>query len=175
VQRRAAIEHFPLSFNEATMAVDQAEFRRALGHFAAGVTVVTAKLDDGSLAGITVTAFSSLSLVPPLVLICIDKRARIHDRLKKKGAFAVNMLAHDQEVVSRRFSTKTEDPFRETAYREGATGSPLLEGSIATIECRIVDLLPGGDHTIVVGEVMATGITEGKPLAYFRGGYAELA
>ena len=157
------------------MSVDQAEFRRALGHFAAGVTVVTTKFEDGHLAGITVTAFSSLSLEPPLLLVCIDKRARIHDRLKKGGAFAVNLLADDQEVVSRRFAAKGQDPFHETGYREGATGSPLLDGTISAVECRIVELLPGGDHTIVVGQVEATHVHEGKPLLYFRGGYGQLA
>lgn len=157
------------------MSVDKAEFRRALGHFAAGVTVVTSKFADGHVAGITVTAFSSLSLDPPLVLVCIDKRARIHDRLEKNTAFAVNMLAQDQEVISRRFSTKGPDPFHETGYREGVTGAPLLDGSIATIECHVVELLSGGDHTIVVGEVEATNVNEGKPLLYFRGGYGQLA
>ena len=157
------------------MAVEKAEFRRALGHFASGVTVVTIKLPDGQAMGITVTAFSSLSLEPPLALICIDKRARIHDRLQIGGAFAVNMLAQDQEFVSRRFASSEPDQFREIGYRDGTTGAPLIAGSIATVECRITELLPGGDHTIVVGTVEATSVNEGKPLLYFRGGYVQLA
>lgn len=157
------------------MPIEKAEFRRALGHFAASVTVVTSKLADDELGGLTVTAFSSLSLDPPLVLVCIDKRARIHDRLKKGGNFAVNFLAEDQEVVSRRFASSEPDPFRETGYSLGATGAPVLHGAIAAVECRIVNLLPGGDHTIVVGEVEATEVREGKPLMYFRGGYGLLA
>jgi flavin reductase (DIM6/NTAB) family NADH-FMN oxidoreductase RutF len=157
------------------MAVEKAEFRRALGHFATGVTVVTTKLATGQLAGITVNAFSSLSLNPPLVLVCIDKKARLHDSLEVGGNFAVNMLADDQEVVSRRFASSEPDQFREIGYTQGVTGAPLITGVIATVECRIVERLNGGDHTIVVGEVEATAVHEGKPLLYFRGGYGQLA
>jgi len=157
------------------MPVEKSEFRSALGHFASAVTVVTAKLADGQLAGITVTAFSSLSLDPPLVLVCIDKRARIHDPLETGKSYAVNILAHDQELVSRRFASSGPDQFREIGYREGTTGVPLLDGAIAMLECRIVDRLAGGDHTIIVGEVEATHVREGKPLMYFRGGYGEIA
>ena len=157
------------------MPVEKAEFRQALGHFASAVTVVTAKLKSGHLAGVTVTAFSSLSLEPPLVLICIDRRARIHDHLAVDGYFAVNILAEDQETVSRRFASSEPDPFREIGYTEGASGAPLIHDAVAAIECKIVDLLPGGDHTIIVGEVEAAKIHEGKPLMYFRGGYASLA
>jgi flavin reductase (DIM6/NTAB) family NADH-FMN oxidoreductase RutF len=156
------------------MPVEKAEFRRALGHFAAGVTVVTSKLDDETLSGITVTAFSSLSLDPPLVLVCIDKRARMHDRLPVGGNFAVNLLAADQEFVSRRFASSEPDQFREIGYREGSLGAPLIAGAISAIECRVVDRLPGGDHTIVIGQVESTHVLEGKPLLYFRGGYAQL-
>ncbi|MGD9719964.1 MAG: flavin reductase family protein [Pirellulales bacterium] len=155
------------------MAVDQADFRRALGHFAAGVTVVTTKF-DGKNSGITVTAFSSLSLEPPLVLICIDQRARMHERLPVGGAFAVNMLRDDQELVSREFATSKGDPFAVVGHREGATGVPILEGTLCAIECKIVERLPGGDHTIIIGEVETTHLREGKPLLYFRGGYSQL-
>jgi len=157
------------------MAVGQDEFRTALGHFASGVTVVTTAGDDGHLRGITVSAFSSLSLDPPLVLICVEKRASIYDHLKEGGFFAVNMLAEDQELISRRFATKDTDRFDGIGYITGATGCPILTGTLAFVECRIVNLYPGGDHTIFVGEVEAMGTTEGKPLAYFRGGYSKLA
>lgn len=157
------------------MAVEKADFRRALGHFAAGVTVVTSKFADGELGGITVTAFSSLSLDPPLVLVCIDKRARMHDRLEKGGNFAVNILADDQEVVARRFASSDPDPFREIGYSPGLSGAPVIHGALAAVECRIVERLPGGDHTIIIGEVEATQVRAGKPLLYFRGGYGLLA
>lgn len=156
------------------MPVEKSEFRRALGHFAASVSVVTAKVPQRGPVGITVTAFTSLSLEPPLVLVCIDKRARIHDALERDGYYAVNILREDQEFISRRFASSEPDQFREIGYREGASGAPLIGGAIAIAECRIVDLLPGGDHTIFVGEVEATHVSEGKPLVYFRGGYAAL-
>ena len=156
------------------MAVEKAEFRRALGHFAAAVTVITTKLDSGDAAGITVTAFSSLSLDPPLVLICIDHRAKLHAHLKVDGFFAVNILAEDQEVCSRRFASSEPNQFREIGYTEGVSGAPLIQGAIANLECRITQALPGGDHTIFIGEVEATRVQEGKPLVYFRGGYAAL-
>jgi flavin reductase (DIM6/NTAB) family NADH-FMN oxidoreductase RutF len=146
-----------------------------MGHFAASVTVVTARLQDGSRAGITVTAFASLSLDPPLVLVCIDHRARLHDELRSGGYFAVNILQEDQELVSRRFASSQGDQFQDVGATEGATGSPLITGALACIECRVVDRLPGGDHTIVIGEVESTQINEGKPLVYFRGGYAQLS
>ena len=85
------------------------------------------------------------------------------------------MLAQDQEFVSRRFASSEPDQFREIGYREGTSGSPLIAGAIATVECRITELLPGGDHTIIVGTVEATTVAEGKPLLYFRGGYGQLA
>ena len=135
--------------------------------------MVTSGLADGQLTGITVTAFTSLSLDPPLVLICIDKRW-IHDQLAKGGHFAVNMLAEDQEFVPCRFATHEEDPFRELGYSEGITGTPVLHGSLAAIECLIVDVLAGGDHNIFVGQVEATHVREGKPLMYFRGGYTQM-
>jgi flavin reductase (DIM6/NTAB) family NADH-FMN oxidoreductase RutF len=157
------------------MPVDKSEFRLAMGHFAAGVTVVTSRFADDKIAGITVTAFSSLSLVPPQVLVCIDKRARIHDHLQTGGNFAVNMLREDQELVSRRFASSQGEQFHEIGYSQGATGAPLLDGAIAIVECKIVDLMPGGDHTILVGEVEATHVREGRPLLYFRGGYSQLS
>jgi len=160
---------------EDSMPVEKVEFRRTLGHFASAVTVVTATLEDGRPAGITVTAFSSLSLEPPLVLICIDKQARIHDHFARDGYFAVNILSEEQETVSRRFASSEPDPFREIGYTDGASAAPLIHDAVAAIECKIVDLLPGGDHTIIVGEVEATKIREGKPLLYFRGGYAAIA
>ena len=157
------------------MAVGKEEFRRALGHFASGVTVVTSSGEDNKPQGITVSAFTSVSLEPPLILVCIDKRASLHDQLAEGSHFAVNILGDDQELISRRFASKEKDRFEGTGFTYGVTGAPLLTGSIATVECRVVHAYPGGDHTIFVGEVEATEVNEGKPLAYFRGGYSLLA
>jgi flavin reductase (DIM6/NTAB) family NADH-FMN oxidoreductase RutF len=157
------------------MGVSKEEFRTALGRFASGVTVVTAKGARGELLGITVSAFASVSLEPPLVLVCIDKRASLHGHMSDGAHFAVNILEEDQELMSRRFASKDDDRFNGTAYRESADGTPLIEGALATLECRVVHAYPGGDHTIIVGEVESTSVGDGRPLAYFRGGYVQLS
>ena len=157
------------------MPVNKDEFRNALSRFISGVTVVTTLGQENQPAGITVSAFSSVSLEPPLVLACIDKRASLHDLLTEGSYFAVNILADDQQDVSRLFASKDEDRFDGAAYRWGVSGAPLLDGALACIECRVVHAYPGGDHTIIVGEVESTSIAEDKPLAYYRGGYAHLA
>jgi len=157
------------------MPVSKDEFRSAMSRFASGVTIVTTKTEAHHPIGITVSSFASLSLEPPLVLVCIDKRASIHDQLVEGRYLAVNVLAEDQEILSRRFASRDDDRFSGTGYAEGVTGAPILNDVLAAIECRIVYTYPGGDHTIVVGEVERTIVNDGKPLAYFRGGYAELA
>jgi flavin reductase (DIM6/NTAB) family NADH-FMN oxidoreductase RutF len=157
------------------MPVSKDEFRVALSRFVSGITVVTVLDNDKRPAGITVSAFSSVSLEPPLVLACIDKRASVHDYFTDGSHFAVNILAQEQEHISRRFASKELDRFDGAGYREGVSGSPLLEGALAYIECRVVHIYPGGDHTIVVGEVESTSVADCKPLAYYRGGYAQLS
>jgi flavin reductase (DIM6/NTAB) family NADH-FMN oxidoreductase RutF len=157
------------------MAVSHEEFRQALGRFASGVTVVTCKGDDGNPCGLTVSAFSSLSLEPPLVLICIDRRASVYENLKEGSCFAVNVLAQDQESVSRRFASREADRFKGIGYREGKTGAPLIEGALAFIECRVVHSHPGGDHTVFIGQVESSEVNDGKPLLYFRGGYSSIS
>ena len=155
------------------MAIDKEAFRSALGSFVSGVTVVTTR-DDSRPHGLTVSAFSSLSLDPPLVLICIDKKTVSYDALTRSGAFAINILADDQENISRQFASRVPDKFQDIAYYEGANKVPVLEGTVASIECLIVQAYEGGDHTIFIGEVQSSVIREGRPLSYFRGGYRRL-
>jgi flavin reductase (DIM6/NTAB) family NADH-FMN oxidoreductase RutF len=157
------------------MPVNNDEFRGALGRFGSSVSVVTSKCKDGELRGITVSAFSSLSLNPPLILICIDNRSSLVEHLAEGCAFAVNILGEDQEIHSRRFASKEPNRFEGVGFKEGVLGSPLLDNALATLECKVVSNYAGGDHTIVVGEVEATSFTDDKPLLYFRGGYAKLA
>jgi flavin reductase (DIM6/NTAB) family NADH-FMN oxidoreductase RutF len=145
-----------------------------MSRFASGVTVVTCHVPGGEMRGITVSAFSSLSLDPPLVLVCIDKRASLHDDLKEGGFFAVNFLAEDQEPVSRRFASKDNDRFNGINCSKGQTQTPLIEGALGFVECRVVNVYAGGDHTIFVGEVEATCVRDGRPLLYFRGDYSNL-
>lgn len=158
---------------ELVVAVEESTFKRALSHFASGVTVVTTEY-NGEWFGITVSAFSSVSLNPPLVQICIDKSVRAHDAIAKAERYAVNILRDDQEQLSRRFATRIEDKFEGIPTRMGLLKVPLLEGTLTTIECRLRESLPGGDHTIYVGEVVSAGSRDGKPLIYFHGGYHSL-
>jgi flavin reductase (DIM6/NTAB) family NADH-FMN oxidoreductase RutF len=155
------------------MSIDSVRFRQLMGHFASGVTVVTTA-GEGERQGMTVSAFSSLSLDPPLVLICVERTVRIHAALEANGKFGVNILADDQEELSRRFASRVDDRFSGVGVTDGSLGVPLLTGALAVIECRIVDRLPGGDHTIFVGEVVDGSVREGDPLLYFRGGYRAL-
>lgn len=156
------------------MTVDQREFRLALSHFASGVTVVTTH-DAEDLVGITVSAFASLSLDPPLVLICIDHRARSHDAIAQTGMFAVNILTDQQEEVARRFASHIQDKFRPGDYRLSEQGLPLLGEVLATIECRLVNTLPGGDHSIYVGQVLSVDVHFGQPLLHYRSQFGEFA
>ncbi len=157
------------------MPVSKHEFKLALAQFPAGVTVVTMQSGE-SLLGITVTAFSSLSLEPPLVLICIDHGAGIHDHLAPGRHFAVNLLAADQEVLSNAFASKSPDRFAGVQHSPGPHGSPLLAGAVMAIECQVMERLPGGDHTIVVGQIEFTQVDEQRePLLYARGKYQRLA
>jgi flavin reductase (DIM6/NTAB) family NADH-FMN oxidoreductase RutF len=156
------------------MSIDPALFRSVLGRFASGVTVVTTRDGDGADIGMTVSAFCSVSLEPPLVLCCIEHTAQMHDVLVGASAFAVNILADDQEAISRRFSERQEDRFDGIGYERGQNGVALLAGALAWIECRAFARYDGGDHTIVVGEVENAEARAGAPLLYYRGGYNQL-
>jgi flavin reductase (DIM6/NTAB) family NADH-FMN oxidoreductase RutF len=157
-----------------TVGVEQAEFRQALGHFASGVTIITTQ-HAGQFHGTTVSSFCSVSLKPPLVLVCIDLNATIHDLLVASGVFGVNVLAEHAEVLSRHFARRAPDKFSGVAYRLGQLGVPLLENALATLECRVVARYPGGDHAIFIGEVISTSTQPHySPLLFFRSKYARL-
>ena len=156
------------------MTISEDEFRNVLGRFASGVTVVTAVAADGKDQGMTVSSFASVSLVPPLVLICIERTASAHEALTTTDEFVVNILSADQEQVARRFAIEGIDRFEGVAYGRARSGIPVLENVIGVIECRRTTLYSGGDHTIIVGEVEAARAENGKPLLYYRGGYSQL-
>ena len=157
------------------MTMDPDLFRAVLGRFASGVTVVTATDAERQDHGMTVSAFCSLSLAPPLVLVCIDRAASMHGILEPDVPFAVNILSSGQEAISRRFSTG--DPpnrFDGLGYTRGQTGVPLLDDVLAWLECRVAMRHEEGDHTVVVGRVETAGARQERPLLYYRGGYATL-
>ncbi|GGJ09933.1 flavin reductase [Alicyclobacillus cellulosilyticus] len=157
------------------MPVTSEAFRQALSRFASGVTVVTTA-SGGQKAGLTVSAFSSLSLEPPYILVCIDKSSSSCAVLRSAGAFAVNILASDQAHLSQHFASRLEDKFAQVDYHPGLAGIPVLHGTLASLECRLVQELDGGDHFIYIGQVERTFVDESKsPLLYYRGQYRQLA
>lgn len=156
------------------MGISQEEFRQTLRHFASGVTIVTTRDVDGRPTGLTASAFVSVSLDPPWVLVCVDRAANCHQALLGHGRFAINILTLEQEGLSKRFASQEDDKFDGVNYRRGRLDLPILDGSLAALECRTVHAYPGGDHTIFVGEVEAAHTEEGHPLLYYRGRYNRL-
>lgn len=156
------------------MSIDEFRFRQALGHFASGVTVVTTE-HEGKLYGMTVSSFASVSLKPPLILICIDNQLNTHAAISVSARFAVNILEQNQEHLSRRFATHEDNKFVGVAWHTGQFGLPVLEGVLTVIECHVREAIPAGDHTIFIGEVMDAEINQGSPLLYYRRGYHELS
>lgn len=151
------------------------DFRRLLGHFASGVTLVTTCDADGRPAGLTASAFTSVSLDPPLVLVCVDHKAQCFPAIREAGQFAVNILTTEQEALSRRFASTRLDKFEGVAYALSARRLPLVADALAHLECVTVNAYPEGDHTIFIGRVEDGTVAAGEPLLYFRGKYARLA
>jgi flavin reductase (DIM6/NTAB) family NADH-FMN oxidoreductase RutF len=156
------------------MAFDSKKQRRIFGSFATGVTVVTTGGVAG-LHGMTANAVASLSLDPPLVLVAVEKRAITLDYLKKNLCFAVNILRVEQESLSRQFATPGPKDFSELQTTNAVTASPILVDCLAYVDCKVVDILPGGDHEIFVGEILAGEHHGGDPLLYYGGGYRRLS
>lgn len=157
------------------MPVSSADFRSALSRFASGVTVVTTKDAAGKRFGITVSAFCSVSLDPPLVLICIEKTTGSHHAFEQSGRFTVNILASNEPHVSDHFASLIEDKFAGIEHAVDEHGVPILQGSLATLQCRLFKTLDGGDHSIFIGEVEHVIVRDADPLVYFKGSYHTVA
>lgn len=155
--------------------IEEGAFREVAGRFATGVAVITAVDADGPV-GFTAQSFTSVSLDPPLVSVCPGRGVASWARIGPTGSFCVNILAEDQESLSRTFATKDADKFAGVGYSgEISMAGPVLDGILAWLGCRIVAEHEGGDHVIVVGEVTDLGVGPGKrPLLFYRGGYAGL-
>lgn len=151
------------------------EFRAALGRFASGVTVITVETAQGEVHGMTANAFCSVSLHPPLVLVCIDHLAETYLHLRERGQFGVSVLKEEQEALSEFFADPERNP--DAAYRLGIeyqrmkSGRPVLKDVLANLDCAVVAAHAAGDHTVFVGEVKEVALGEGAPLLYFRGRY----
>jgi flavin reductase (DIM6/NTAB) family NADH-FMN oxidoreductase RutF len=156
------------------VSVNPDEFRAVLGRFPSGITVVTTKGADGSDQGMTVSAFCSVSLTLPLVLVCIEKTASVYQAITAAPGFVVNILSAKQEQVARRFAITDIDRFEGVGFTRSSNGYAILDDVLGVLECRRYAMHDGGDHTIILGEVEATRVESGTPLLYYRGGYAQL-
>jgi flavin reductase (DIM6/NTAB) family NADH-FMN oxidoreductase RutF len=156
------------------MPIEKNELRQVMGHFATGVTIITTLTKAGQMHGLTANAFTSVSLEPPLLLISVDKKAESWPAFEESRVFTINILADDQEGLSRRFAVSGGNKFEGVAYRIGANGVPILDGTLAYIECTLYAAYDGGDHSIYLGEIQQAEIHEGKPLVFYRGGYRAL-
>ncbi|HUY64981.1 MAG TPA: flavin reductase family protein [Acidimicrobiales bacterium] len=153
---------------------DGARFRQVLGHFATGVTVVTAMV-QGEPVGFTCQAFTALSLEPPLVALAPGKNSTSWPRIAQAGSFCVNVLAEGQEALCRDFAVSGGDKFEGVGWRPAGNGAPLLDGVLAWVECAFVRSHDAGDHELVVGLVQDMGVNGGGPLLFFRGGFGRFA
>lgn len=154
------------------------EFRRVMGWFATGVTIITSRLGE-ELHGMTANALTSVSLEPPLMLICVDRSADSHDIIERSGIFAVSILARGQEALSDHFAIKeggAAHRLDDVPHHTRSTGAPVIDGSLAYLDCRVVERYLGGDHTIFLGEVVDAGpLDEERPLIFYQGRYTQLA
>jgi flavin reductase (DIM6/NTAB) family NADH-FMN oxidoreductase RutF len=149
---------------------DTGRFREVMGHFATGVTIITA-MEDAGPVGFTCQTFVSLSLEPPLVALAPGKSSTSWPRIAQAGTFCVNVLAEDQEALCRDFAVSGGDKFAGVGWRIGGNGAPLLDGVLAWLECGLVATHDAGDHELVIGSVHDMGVTRGRPLVYYRGGF----
>ncbi|MGE3409575.1 MAG: flavin reductase family protein [Pirellulales bacterium] len=156
------------------MPFDSLLQRKIMGRFATGVTVVTT-VHDGELRGMTANAVASLSLDPPLILVAVARQAQMHAHLTASRFFAVNILDESQQELSQRFAKPGPKEFADLAWRAGETGAPLFEQGLGWLDCELHSILPGGDHDIFVGQIVAGDHRDGAPLLYFSGKYQKLA
>src|ERR1700679_3186606 len=149
---------------------DQARFREVLGHFATGITIVTAT-DQGEPVGFSCQSFAALSLDPPMVILAPAKSSTSWPRIARAGAFCVNILGAHQEAICRAFAVACVDKFCGVEWNPGTNGAPVIKGSLAIIECRLGAIYEGGDHELVTGHVVDMEIGEGSPLLFYRSGF----
>jgi flavin reductase (DIM6/NTAB) family NADH-FMN oxidoreductase RutF len=155
---------------------DKAALRRALGAFATGVTIVTAAdRASGEPVGFTANSFASVSLDPPILLVCLAHTAASYAMFRACKGFAVNVLAAEQEDIARTFATRGADKFGGVAWKPGESGAPLIDGSLARFDCAMHERVTAGDHDILLGRVVGFERHEGRPLLYHSGGFAALS
>ncbi|WP_210200445.1 flavin reductase family protein [Cohaesibacter celericrescens] len=151
--------------------IEEEQFRQALGQFVTGIAVVTTLDEAGTPHGLTINSFNSVSLDPPLVLWSLDKRSHQLEIFSKSGFYAVNILAQSQKQISDRFASFVEDRFADVKWGSGKSGAPVLDGSLAQIDCQVENIVEGGDHIILIGRVIDISHKDGEPLLYHSGNY----
>ena len=156
------------------MPAYQEQFRRALGCFATGVTIITVDY-EGLVQGMTANAFASVSLDPLLVLVCVDQKAKTHAHLHARKRFGINVLAEDQRAISEHYADPDRfEPWEGARFERTQHGTPVLHGALAYLECRLQDAQEAGDHTIFIAAVEDIVVRSGEPLLYFQGEYREV-
>jgi len=162
-----------------TSSLSSSEFRKALGHFTTGVTVVTVEREPGKIHGMTANSFTSVSLDPKLVLVCVDHRANMYSLLQKKKQFGVSVLKQNQQAISEYFAKREHNAETEQRlgihFRRTPRGAHVVDGTLLQMSCKVIASHVAGDHTIFIGEVEDAELHEGEPLLYFRGEYRKIA
>jgi flavin reductase (DIM6/NTAB) family NADH-FMN oxidoreductase RutF len=154
--------------------IEQQHFRRVCSKYATGITILTVLDSRGDPQGMTANSFTSVSLSPPLILVCIDRQTSILSSFKPGTRFGVNVLQEEQKELSSWFSRSGHDRFSGIAWSAGETGAPLLQGMLATIECEVTQMIEAGDHVVVIGAALHATWREGQPLVYFNSSYQSL-
>jgi flavin reductase (DIM6/NTAB) family NADH-FMN oxidoreductase RutF len=156
------------------VGVTSAEFRRACGRFATGITIASVLDAHGTPRGLTVSSFTSVSLDPPLILICLGHRVSAIDAFRASAHFGINVLAEDQRDLAERFTRQGQDRFDGLEWRPGSTGVPMFAGVLAAIECAVRQRFTAGDHDVFVGEMVGVCVAAGRPLIHFASHYRGL-
>jgi flavin reductase (DIM6/NTAB) family NADH-FMN oxidoreductase RutF len=160
--------------SKTPVQVDKTAFRRACAKFPTGVTVLTMRDSEGGARGMTASSFTSVSLDPPLVLVCVDNKASVINHLRRSRHVGINILSEGQSELSSRFARRGEDRFADIQWVAGHHGVPLIPGVLASFECGIDRMVDAGDHAIVIAEVLRAEYRDGRPLVYFGSGYHKL-
>jgi flavin reductase (DIM6/NTAB) family NADH-FMN oxidoreductase RutF len=158
----------------ALSKIEKQQFRRICGKFASGITIATVLDSEGACHGMTANSFTSVSMAPPLVLVCVDHRARIREHFRIGEHFGINILSAGQKNLSDKFAGSGYDRFEGVSWYAGQTGVPLLPDVLATIECARVNVVTAGDHDIVIGEVLHADCQDGEPLVFYASQYRSL-
>lgn len=159
------------------MTVEVNDFKQALQHWASGITVITTDSERFGMKGMTATSFSSVSLEPPQILVCINEKADTGEGIQDSQYFAVNILNAEHEDISNQFAggASQEERFANVSWEKGVCGMPILKDSLATLECKLVQQVKAGTHWIMIGEVQSISCRSGEPLLYYRSGYRTLS